>query len=97
MLIAEVGKPPNIAEPHSVAETGEEEVALVVPGAPLGLHRDLRVDLGDLLLAPTLAHGGVETYFFGLKLELWSLVCRGAEGQCVVWSDITIHLSSRTG
>ena len=70
MLIAEVGKPPNIAEPHSVAETGEEEVALVVPGAPLGLHRDLGVDLGDLLLAPTLAHGGVETYFFGLKLKL---------------------------
>ena len=58
MLIAEVGKPPNIAEPHSVAETGEEEVALIVPGAPLGLHRDLGVDLGDLLLAPTLAHGG---------------------------------------
>ena len=58
MLIAEVGEPPHIAQSHSVTEAGQEEVALIVPGASLGLHRHLGVDLGDLLLAPTLAHGG---------------------------------------
>ena len=64
MLIAEVGEPPHIAQPHCVAEAGQEEVALIVPGASLGLHRHLGVDLGDLLLAPTLAHG--EDFFFEL-------------------------------
>ena len=38
MLVAEVGEPPDVAEPHSVAETGQEEVALVVPVASLALH-----------------------------------------------------------
>ena len=37
MLIAEVGEPPDIAESNGVAETGEEEVALVSPRAPLHL------------------------------------------------------------
>ena len=64
MLIAEVGEPPHIAQSHSVTEAGQEEVALIVPGASLGLHRHLGVDLGDLLLAPTLAHG--EDFFFEL-------------------------------
>ena len=77
MLIAEVGEPPNITEAHGVAKAREEEVALIVPRASLGLHRHLRVDLGDLFLAPTLAHGG---HFFELVLwvktqKLRSLVC----------------------
>ena len=37
MLVAEVGEPPDVAEPDGVAEAGEEEVALVVPRAPLHL------------------------------------------------------------
>ena len=37
MLVAEVGEPPDIAESNGVAEAGEEEVALVAPGAPLCL------------------------------------------------------------
>ena len=37
MLVAEVGEPPDIAESNGVAETGEEEVALVSPRAPLHL------------------------------------------------------------
>ena len=77
MLIAEVGEPPHIAQPHRVTETRKEEVALIVPGSSLGLHRHLGVDLGDLLLAPTLTHGG---HFFELVLwiktqKLRSLVC----------------------
>ena len=64
MLIAEVGEPPHIAQPHRVPEAGQEEVTLIVPGAPLSLHRHLGVDLGDLLLAPTLAHG--EDFFLEL-------------------------------
>ena len=64
MLIAEVGEPPHIAQSHSVTEAGQEEVALIVPGASLSLHRHLGVDLGDLLLAPTLAHG--EDFFLEL-------------------------------
>ena len=31
MFIAEVGEPPDVAEPHGVAQAGQEEVALVVP------------------------------------------------------------------
>ena len=38
MLVAEVGEPPDVAEPHRVAEAGQEEVALVVPVASLALH-----------------------------------------------------------
>ena len=38
MLVAEVGEPPDVAEPHSVSEAGQEEVALVVPVASLALH-----------------------------------------------------------
>ena len=77
MLIAEVGEPPNIAEAHGVAKAGEEEVALIVPGAPLGLHRHLGVDLGDLLLAPTLAHGGhlLELVLLVKTQKQRSLVC----------------------
>ena len=37
MLVAEVGEPPDIAESNGVAEAGEEEVALVVPVAAVGL------------------------------------------------------------
>ena len=37
MLIAEIWKPPDVAQPHSVAQAGEEEVALVVPVAPVQL------------------------------------------------------------
>ena len=38
MLVAEVGEPPDVAEPHRVSEAGQEEVALVVPVASLALH-----------------------------------------------------------
>ena len=38
MLVAEVREPPDIAESNSIAEAGEEEVALVAPRAPLCLH-----------------------------------------------------------
>ena len=77
MLIAEVGEPPNITKTHGVPKAREEEVALVVPGASLGLHSHLGVDLGDLLLAPTLAHGGhfSELVLWVKTQKLRSLVC----------------------
>ena len=31
MLIAEIGEPPDITEPHRVAQAGEEEVTGIVP------------------------------------------------------------------
>ena len=37
MLVAEVGEPPEVAKSNGEAEAGEEEVALVVPRAPLHL------------------------------------------------------------
>ena len=50
MLIAEVGEPPNIAEAHGVAKTGEQEVELPGPVSSLGV-----LILLELQLVPGLA------------------------------------------
>ena len=47
VLVAEVGEPPDVAEPHTDGDAGEEEVELVPPLAPrrtvlLPVHVDLR-------------------------------------------------------
>ena len=44
VLVAEVGEPPDISQPHRVSQAGEEEVALIVPVPPLHL---LLLRLGD--------------------------------------------------
>ena len=90
MLIAEIGEPPDIAEPHRVAQAGEEEVALVVPRPPLGLHRQLGVDLGHLLLAPPLAHGG-QAVVLGDKTQIESLVCSSRLQKVSVWLGPRVH------
>ena len=35
VLLAEVGEPPDVAEPNAEAEDGEEELDGAVPGGPL--------------------------------------------------------------
>ena len=54
MLLGEVREPPHIAEAHGQAQAGEEEVALVVPQAPLHLALSLHCTLMQELLDSTL-------------------------------------------
>ena len=54
MFVAEVGEPPDIAESHRVAETGEEEVTLVVPAPPVRLL--LLLNVGHILFSLAFAH-----------------------------------------
>ncbi len=37
VLVAEVGEPPHVAQPHADRDAGEEEVQLVAPPSPLVL------------------------------------------------------------
>lgn len=58
VLEAEVGEPPDIAEPHSVGDTREDEVPLAGPGAALLLLLFLTALAVFARLAP--AHRPVE-------------------------------------
>jgi hypothetical protein len=54
VLVAEVREAPDVAQAHGVAEAGEEEITLVVPGASL-----------RIILAFARIHGGLFTRLLG--------------------------------
>ena len=35
MFVAEIGEPPNVSQANSIAEAGEKEVALIIPGSSI--------------------------------------------------------------
>ena len=35
MFVAEIGEPPDISQADSIAEAGEKEVALIIPGSSI--------------------------------------------------------------
>ena len=76
MFVAEVRKPPHVAQTHSVAQAGQEEVTLVIPRTPL----NLLLHCLDVLLTLTLAlaHPHLEdaryTQSVEIRSPIWSVL-----------------------
>ena len=54
MFVAEIGEPPDISQADSIAEAGEKEVALIIPGSSIWFL--LLLNLRHVLLSLAFTH-----------------------------------------
>ena len=54
MFVAEIGEPPDISQADSIAEAGEKEVALIIPGSSIWLL--LLLNVRHVLLSLAFTH-----------------------------------------
>ena len=54
MFVAEVGEPPDISQSHGIAQTGEEEVTLIVPAPSVWFL--LLLNVGHILFSLAFPH-----------------------------------------